>query len=483
LRAIIAAARPAIVLGGLMLALTPAGASASFGQQLTWFVPRPGSGSGGGRGIAISGSAAFISSASEPIYQINLATQQTTGTLETRGRVPGGLGALTVDPSGQLWGSEYQTEGWIDKINGAESVQRIFNAASFDAGNTGIDGLSADSDGTLWLKGEGFGAGERTIYHVKPNGEQLGHCAVSFDASGLAVEGNHMWIASVGGHRIFEYEKKTNEGKCVPLEAGGTPVSFATGEANNEAVSPEGLALDHCTFPGHLALWTFAAAFVSGPLVAYDLGASSDTEGCPPPPEKEEAPKQEPAPTAPSGAPPKAPGLYLAGSGGPATAGSVTVLEDLVLGDPRGLLFTYVWLFGDGSRLTGHSRVQHVYRCAGIYHVTVTAIDTSGARHVASGELAVGFPASATKSYRGLRFSPHVHVFGHTAAAWLSFSGRGHRVRAGSIDWTLDRHHEKHLSPGGHAHSSISLHRDHGLSSTVHFSNRHSATIHTCFYA
>jgi PKD domain len=482
-------AGPVLVLTGLIVALVPASALGALGEQLTWFVPQPGSASGGGRGIAISGSTAYISSASEPIYVVDLATHQTTGSLETRGRVPGGFGALTADPSGQLWGSEYEEEGWIDKINGAEAVERVFNAKAFDENNTGIDGLSADSDGTLWLKGEGIGASERTIYHLKPNGEQLGYCIVHFEASGMAVEGTHIWLASVGGHRIYEYEKKTTGGACVPVEVEHAPVSFSTGNANSEEVSPEGLALDHCTFPGRLALWTFGAAFVSGPLVAYDLGPSTDTEGCPPPPKKEEPAKSSPKESSPttSGAGStssgKVPGIYVGGVGGSAIAGGSTLLEDILVGDPTGLLFRYIWIFGDGSQLTGNGRVHHLYKCAGIYRLTVTDIDTSGARHVRTGELAVGFPRSATRSYRGLRFGPHVRISGHTAMVWLSVSGRGHDVHASSIDWTFDRHHAKHFSIHNRAQGSISLHRDHGLVSSVHFSNQHTTTIHTCFYA
>ncbi|MHB8491906.1 MAG: PKD domain-containing protein [Solirubrobacteraceae bacterium] len=457
------------------------------GAQLTWFVPSPGSGTNGGRGIAISGSTAYISSTDEPIYVVNLATHQTTGTLETKGVVPGGFGALTGDPSGQLWGSEYQNEGWIDKINGAGAVEEIFNAATFDANNTGIDGLSADSDGTLWLKGEGIGATERTVYHVEPNGHVLGSCIVHLDASGIAVNGADMWVASTNGGHIYEYEKKTTGGDCVPVESGGTPVSFPTGEANSETVKPEGLALDHCTFQGHLALWAFGAAFVSGPLVAYDLGPySGTTTDCPAPPKKEEPTKEEAKKETTSGSGGKAPGLYAggAGTGGTVVAGAPTLLEYLDPHDPTGLVFTYIWSFGDGGRLTGHARVHHTYKCAGIYKVTVTEIDTTGARKVSSGELAVGFPKSANKSYRGLRFSPHVHVSGHTASAWLSWSGRGKRhIKARTVDWTIDRAHRKRLGISTHAKSSLSLHRNHRLTSTVHFSNRHAATIHACFYA
>jgi len=480
-----------------VLALLPASAFAALGTQLTWFVPSPGSGTNGGRGLAISGSTAYISSTDEPIYVVDLAAKQTTGTLETRGQVPGGFGALTGDSSGQLWGSEYQNEGWIDKINGAESVERVFNAGLFELlnepENWGIDGLSADSDGTLWLKGEAIGATEKKIYHAEPNGTVLGYCIAPFDASGIAVDGADMWVASTNGGHIYEFEKKTTGGACIPVESAGTSVSFPTGEANSETVKPEGIALDHCTFPGHLALWAFGAAFVSGPLVAYEIGPySGSTSDCPPPPKKEE-PKQTPSTSTSTTPAPSAPpskgisSLGLAGGNGGggrgAYAGGTLLLAAADPSDPTGLLFTYIWSFGDGSTLTGHGRVKHIYRCAGLYHLSVTDIDTTGARHASTGELAVGFPRADNKSYRGLRFSPHVRVSGHKATLWLSWSGKGRHVSERSIDWKLDKQHGKRFGVRTHAVGKVALGRNHSMTAIARFSNGHSTTIKACFRA
>jgi PKD domain-containing protein len=470
------------------IAFVPTAAYGALGTQLTWFMPSPGSGTNGGRGLAISGSTAYVSSTDEPIYVVDLAAHQTTGTLETKGRVPGGFGALTGDPSGQLWGSEYQNEGFIDKINGAEAVEPVFNGAEFAPEPAiAIDGLSADSDGTFWLKGEGILASSKTIYHVEQNGHVLGYCTVEFDASGIAVEGADMWVASVGGHRIYEFEKKTTEGMCGPVKSEGKEVSFPTGEANSEEVSPEGIAFDHCTFPGHLALWTFGAAFVSGPLVAYEIGPySGSTTDCPPPPKKEEQKKEETKstpPSAPKASGPSAPtGGTGTGSGAPLAGGSL-LLQAADPADPTGTLFVYIWQFGDGTGLTGHGRINHTYTCAGLYHVTVTDIDGSGARHTTSGELSVGFPRSTTKTYRGLRFGPHVRVSGHKATLWLSWSGKGKHVSARSVDWRLDNQRGRRFAVKTHAVGKVTLGRNHNMTAIAHFSNGHSTTIRACFRA
>jgi PKD domain len=479
-------------------AVAPAGAFGALGSQLTWFVPSPGSGVNGGRGLAISGSTAYVSSTEEPIYVVDLATQQTTGTLQTKGAVPGGFGALTGDPSGQLWGSEYENEGWIDKINGAESVQQVFNGAEVFGPEPAIaiDGLSADSDGSLWLKGEGIGAESKTIYHVEPSGGVLGYCVVHFDASGLAVDGSDMLVASAEGGRIYEYEKTTTEGDCVPVESGGAQVSFPVGEANSETVHPEGLALDHCTFAGKLALWTFGAAFVSGPLVAYEIGPySGSTSDCP----SKEEPKTEEASkttgstgtsTSSSSSAPPSKGissLGLAGgsSGGEggASAGGSLLLQAADPSDPTGLLFTYIWDFGDGTGLTGHGQVHHTYTCAGVYRLKVTDIDTTGARHTTTGQLAVGFPRTDNKRYRGLRFSPHVRVAGHRATLWLSWSGTGRQVSGRWIDWRLDSKRGRRLGIHAHATGRIKRGRNHHMTATAHFSNGHSTRISACFDA
>ncbi len=308
---------------------------------------------------------------------------------------------------------------------------------------------------------------------------------VPFGNSGVAIDGeHHLWLADIGGHAMHEYD-----------ESGHQVAEFPTGTApadENKAVYPEGVALDHCTFTGKLALWTFGADGVSSPLVAYEIGPyTGSTSDCPPPPKKEEPQKKEepkspaPPPPAPNGTGPSAIGAG-SGSGGTGAglyAGGSLLLHAADPADPTGLLFAYLWEFGDGGHATGHGSISHVYTCAGVYHLNVIDIDTTGARHTTTGELAVGFPRSDNKIYKGLHFSPHVRVSGHKATLWLSWSGKGRHVSARSIDWKLDNQHGKRFAVHTHAVGKVALGHDHFMTATARFSNGHSTTIKACFYA
>jgi len=185
-----------IVLPGVLVVvcagLLPASAFGAFGEQLASFVPEP---ARNGRGLAISGSTAYLGSQDEKISEVNLATHASVGSLETLPSVPFGFGALTVDPAGHLWGAEYNvSDGWVDHVDLASgATERAFNAKELEGGlhseNIQMDGLSADSDGTLWLKGEGDKHPESTIYQVSATGEVLGHCTIKIESPGFVVDG------------------------------------------------------------------------------------------------------------------------------------------------------------------------------------------------------------------------------------------------------------------------------------------------------
>jgi hypothetical protein len=465
--------RLALAPGVVAVAIAAAGpaatsARAAVGARLDAFVPSP---ARDGRALAISGSTAYVSSQDEGINKVDLAAHAAAGTIETLGSVPHGFGALAFDPSGALWGAEYfYGTGQIYRIDfGASTIEGVFDAYGIDAANESIDGLAIDSDATLWLSGEGEGAVSTTVYHVAVSGAPgsyaysvLGEFTVPFGNSGIAVDGEHLWLADIDGRRIVEYDKS----------GAASGVSFPTGEFNGSPVEPEGLALDHCTFPGKLALWTYGANSVAGPLAAYEVGTTSDTSGCPPPQEES------------SGGSGSSPKLSAGGpGGGGATAGASTLLVAADPADPTGTVFVYLWRFGDGHRLRGHGRVWHRYSCAGLYRVTVTEVDSRGARHVSRGTLSVGFPRRATRRYRGLRFSPHVRVAGRRAKLWLSWRGRGHGVRARSVDWALDRQRGRRFPIHTRVVARVRRGRNHRLRARVHFSNRRAVTIRACFHA
>lgn len=445
-----------------MVGLTAASAHAAFGDQLESFDISTYE----ARGIAITGSTALLSNEdSAAIDEVNLASHESAGEIATTGGPASGFGALAVDPTGRLWAAEYSsTEGNIDLIGAGGAVQKVFNAAELDPEDTYVDGLAIGADGSFWISGEGLQPGPTRVDHFRINSaaetvEEVGHFTVPFGNSGVAIDGEgHLWLAEIEsssggwGTEIHEY-----------TEAGAEVRSFLFGTAGGEAIHPEGIALDHCTFPGKLALWAYGANGVTSPLAAYEVGTTSDTSGCP----------------ARNG-----PSISAGGAGGGgATAGGRTLLVAGDPADPTGTLFVYLWRFGDGHRLRGHGRVWHRYRCAGLYRVTVTEIDSQGARHVSRGRLSVGFPRRATKRYRGLRFSPHVRVAGHRAKLWLSWRGRGRGVRARSVDWTLDRRHGWRFPIHSRAVARIRLGRNHRFQARVHFSNRHATTIRACFHA
>jgi PKD domain-containing protein len=468
----------------LIILLSPTPAFGAPGSQLDAFVPEL---AWGGRAVAVLGSTAYISSQSEYIMSISLPTHAKVGFIDTSGQMPGGFGALTFDNNGTLWSADSSAAGEIYRVDQVgDTMDSVFAAGDLDTGSEPVDGLAIDSDGTIWFKRQGVG-GKSIVYHVEVVHEASGYgykligtLTVPFAAAGIAVDGPYLWLADTTDAVIYRYSK---QGDAVAAE------TISAGEFNGQPVRPVGLALDYCTFPGKVALWTYGQSLTSGPLVAYELRSNPNPPACPTPAIQEQPADRLLTLTARSSDPNTAsattigvPALRATAPGGRAVAGTPILFEGLAPGDRTGNLFGYKWDFGDGSHLTGHGRVHHTYRCAGTYEVSVTAVGGSNQKQTTVGKLNVAFPASATKTYNRLRLTPHISVTGRMATAWLSFSGRhGPFDRARTIEWTLGNHRGR---SGIHAktRSAITPQRNHALTATTRFPGGHNKSIHTCFY-
>lgn len=470
-------ARQLILLTVLPLLLMSPRADASLGNRLDAFVPEA------GQAIAVSGSTAYLGSqGSEDISQIDLATHAKIGSIDPSGKAPQGFSAFTADSSGGLWAAEAAARGQIYRMDVVtESMDSVFSAQELGSTSESVDGLAVDADGTLWLKGTSTSAHLSVIYHIQLLHEVTGYAykvigafTVPFESTGLAVDGQDLWLADTSAGKIRQYDKA---GEPLPGAV------FDVGELNGQAVRPDGLALDYCTFPGKLAIWAYGAGGTSGQLVAYEIGPGATSPKCPLP--RSEEPAIAGAWTFPvvSQAPPRAsigaPRLRALAQDNGARAGSPVLLEGFVPGDRKGHRFTYTWDLGDGIKRAGPGRLSHIYRCAGIYTISVTATAASGAAHTTVGTLTVGFPRSTGRSYRGVRVSPRVRLEGHDAVAWLSWSGHQRPAAARWVSWGLDRRHTARASIRTNV---TTLKGDHRLSAVAHFGKGQTVAIKACFY-
>lgn len=453
-------ARGALVSLLVSLSLAPA-AAAAVGEPLGSFVPERG---GNGRGIAVSGTTGYYTTnvSEDSVFRVNLRTHASLELLDTNLDVvaPGiyAFGALDIDPQGKLWGADYMpSSGWINRIDPSTgAVERILDAEEVNAELTGIDGLAVDADETLWISGEGQGVGETSVFHVTQAGAIISSFEVPFGNSGLEVDAEGLWLANIDQQKIHRYDRAGNP----------TGVEFSVAPVN-----PEDLALDPCSFPGRLALWTYGADLGAGPLAAYDVGAA-DSGGCP---AETEMPQS-------GGGQGGGEVSAIGGSGSSPVAGRNTWLSVYDPRDPNGTLFVYVWRFGDGRKARGKGRIAHRYRCAGLYRVRVTVIDTTGARRTYSGRVSVAFPRSATKRYRGIAFGPSVSIAGRKAIASMRWAGRSRNVEPQSVTWKIDRTRFFPALPKARAKAPIVRRRNHSLRAKVQFSDGGRRTISTCFY-
>lgn len=473
---------PPILVSALLLA-APASAQAAVGDRLSTFSPPQG---GNGRALEVqpgtrTGYYSTISS-EDQIRRVDMATQAALSSLDTNldqsqpGRT---FGALSWDSAtGTLVGSEYNsTAGRVYRIDPASgAVTLLFDAGETDLQLRGLDGLAVDpADGSLFVSGDGLGLPSTRIYHFTASGTQIGTpIEVPFGNSGIAVDGDDLWLANVDGKRIHRYTKAGVD----------TGASFTAGED----LEPEDLTVDTCTFPGRKALWVHSAALGSaGPMAAYEIGASTNP-GCP-----------QGAGT-PSLRDPGAPTeIKFGGRGGTARALLPLVLDARSLLDPTGALFVYVWVFDDyridldrprrkprklGPRRAG-GRVTHSYRCAGFYRPRVTVIDASGARKLISASLAVAFPSRATRRHGSLAVSPQLRSSGGVASVSLRVRRlrRSPRTALRSITYRLDgRRAGTRRRASSPVRRRIARGRPHVLDITVRFAGPHGTKrIRTCF--
>lgn len=448
----------------MSLLLAPSVADADVGANLARFTPSP---SGNGRGVEMTSGAshtAYYSTygSENVIYTLNMKTQATTGQLTTNLDVvmPGtSFGALAWDSvNNVLWGSEFSASaGYIDRIDPVSgAVTRVFNARDADTANTMIDGLSVDADGSLWVSADGLGQATVTVYHFSSSGAVLGSFVAPFGNSGIAVDGDYLWLADIDNRKIFRYDKAGNYS--------GIEISTAAAD-----IDPEDLTIDRCTFSGKKVIWTYDADFAGAPLAAFEIGGDTNA-GCPVDP---------PANTKPPG-PPTAITVPTAGP----TAGSPVTLDVTSGDDPTGTRYVYLWRFGDGKSLTGGGIVTHTFPCAGFYVVRVTVMSGTTVIARLRLRLAVSFPRSAVKQFRGLELSPIASLKGSRMTIKLDkdrVSYRGKRAKVRSTTFILDR---RVIGKGKRGRVKIKRNRRHSLKLRVKFKKtRRQVRIAACLYA
>jgi hypothetical protein len=255
------------------LLLAPA-ATAKLGHQLSFISPNP---SGNGRGLELRPGTSIgyytFEGIHNPIYEINLRTGRHVGQLTTdlkqvchcSATSDFGFGGLTWQRSTNvLWGSEYGLgSGWIDQIDPATGkVTRAFNAKRFNHNLRDIEGLAADSDGTLWVSGEEA----LTVYHFTAHGRKLGSFKLPFATTGLAVDGQRLWVTDYPYNQLSAYSKS------------GRPIRGLRFSIVDYIPYPLDISIDSCTFRGKKAIWVYSAG--TGQLMAaYQIGRSGNA-GC-----------------------------------------------------------------------------------------------------------------------------------------------------------------------------------------------------------
>lgn len=426
----------------LLLLTTGQSAVAATGDRLDLFTP---STTGNGRGIEVPGTAsttAYYSTTSseDRLYVVDLKTHAQGTTLDTNletletGRTYGALAWDAVN--GRLLGARYRAStAVVDAINvSTGGVSQLFDAsATASASLTGVDGLSVDSDGTIWIKADGLSQTTTTVYHLTATGSVISSFVVSFGNSGLVVDGDNLWLVDVNNRIVYQYTKTGT----------ATGVSFSTTGLDE----PEDATIDNCTFSGKKALWIYTAAFASSSMAAYEIGSSQNT-GCPSSsspttttpttttttPATTTTPTTSPVVTDPGGPskiqPKKPKGGYVSG-----TPIRFSVPSSL---DPNGTLFTYLWYWSDytGFTLTGKLKkpkkrgaekasaaTDHKYQCAGKYKgIKVDVLDSFGNKKTITLKktISVAFPKSTTKRYSALRVRPKVKGKGNVATLGIA---------------------------------------------------------------
>lgn len=447
----------------VLLLLLPATASAAVGDQLDTFKPSP---SGNGRGIEMYGTSttAFhsTSTSQEAIHQSNLKTHASISTILTNVSITQGYGALAWDTTKNvLWAVEFaQSTGRVFTINPTNgSAVVAFDMTTIDPAAIGLDGLSVDNDGSLWISADGEGKATTNVYHVTSTGTQIGMFSVSFGNSGVAVDGDNLWLADHDAGQIKKYDK-------TGAYAGVTVTAAAE-------IKPEDLTIDDCTFTGKKALWTYSSGFGGSSMAAYEIGDSSNT-GCP-------ASEQPPQSSPPAPGPP----TQISPLTTAPVAGGITWLDATSGDDPTGLLFIYVWIFGDGKTETAGGIASHTYKCAGNYNVKVSIKNQFGVAIAKLNKLLqVAFPSTAAKYHRGIEVSPDITIKGNRVTMKVKkrkVAFRGKRAQVRRTTFILDK---RVKGSGRVGRGKIKRKRNHTFEMRVTFKkSRVKKKIKGCFYA
>lgn len=423
-----------LIVVGVMAGGWGSGALGAVGDRLSIITPVTPGTSGNGRGLEIptaSRTAWYSTSGSgQAIFQTDVATNTYQGSLTTTlSTSVYSFGALAWDSvESVMWGSEYSgSSGWIDRINPASgAVTRVFDAkAVFGSQLDGVDGLTVDSDGTLWMSGDGINwpGGTRVVHASKTGTDLGGEFTAPFGNSGIIADTSGLWLVDHQNGAVHLYSRA----------GAALGVSFPT----TGLAEPEDGTLDTCTFPGKKALWIYQSMLGgSGQMAAYEVGPS-DNSGCPP------APAQ-PATTTPgsSGALPALPEIRPAnGTGGTDLypGARVVFLATSAL-DPTGTLYVYRWDFGDGTRVvSGRGRITRRFACPGFYRVRVTVLTSVGGRvRITAQAIVIQFSRGKIISANGLRVLPFVVPSGNRVRVALStqkVTARAPRVTETAFAW------------------------------------------------
>jgi hypothetical protein len=233
-------------------------AQAAVGSTLATINPSP---SGNGRAVAFdpAGGHLYYTNYPDPHIYVTDTSGHLLQTLDPR--IGGGglnimYGALSWQSTpggGFLWGGRYDGTGGVDQIDPNTGVVTPVFTFSFPAGDSCyaqasglIDGLAYDnSDNTLWLGDDAA----RVFFHVTTTGTTIGSFSTpnGLCRSGIAASSNFLWLGLQSGPDTAPYEigrvAKSDPAtllQTIPVQDNG----------------PEGLALDHSTFPRKCALWT-----------------------------------------------------------------------------------------------------------------------------------------------------------------------------------------------------------------------------------
>lgn len=438
-----------LIVGLFVLPFSATPALAAVGDQLAKFKPPK---SGDGRGIELkSGTTAYYSTifSENKLFMMDLKTQADAGSLDTTlNAVEAGrtFGALTVNQAtGAIYGASYSSTAGniysIDPTSGALTM--IFDTRLTDLQLSGLDGLSVDSDGSFFVSGDGLGLTSTRVYRFTAAGVTIGDGGVTvpFGNSGIAVDGDDLWLIDIDNKTVHKYTKSVTD----------TGVSFVV----DSEIKPEDAAVDNCSFTGKKALWVHSASTGGGGYVAaYEIGSSSNA-GCP------SGGGSGPGGSNPRLTDPGAPSKlkYRAPKGGFIYPGRRIRFQVPSTLDPNGTIFVYYWNWRDYTGFDPRrpalrqdiklrepekekATTTHKFKCTGFYRPKVRVLDSFGNEKTVTLNklLTVQFPKNTIKRHGSLRIGPELKARGRTAfvrLASVKLRKRG-RTKIRSIEYRID---------------------------------------------